>query len=275
MLTKHFSFKKNLYLLVGILSLSGHVSYVAAQIKIGSNPTVIGENLHLEVEAVTGNKTVIQKENGNMGVGTSAPGNKLEIKSDGVNQSGLRFTNLTNVSPTTAGAAILGVNASGDVVVTEGTAPRQFLAVARTANSQGVATGVDIIPDGVIKTNNTIPYNTATGVANLTVGKTYLITANLHCAQFNNTFGTFGSILFGVVNAADNQPLDISAKAELFGHYNPGTGSSGSIQMVFTATAGTESIKLRALQIVAGDGASEGQATIRNDLFSGFTVTEL
>ncbi|REA62926.1 hypothetical protein DSL64_08430 [Dyadobacter luteus] len=69
-----------------------------AQVKIGSNPVVIGPNNNLEVEATNGNKTVILKDNGNVGIGTTAPGNKAEINSGTANTSGLRFTNLNDAS---------------------------------------------------------------------------------------------------------------------------------------------------------------------------------
>ncbi len=53
---------------------------------------------------------------GSVGIGTIAPASKLEVDSGIADTSGLRFTQLTSASPTTSGVAILGVNASGDVV---------------------------------------------------------------------------------------------------------------------------------------------------------------
>jgi hypothetical protein len=50
-----------------------------AQVKIGANPTTITPNANLEVEADNGDKTVIQKDNGNVGVGTTSPGSKLTV----------------------------------------------------------------------------------------------------------------------------------------------------------------------------------------------------
>jgi hypothetical protein len=46
---------------------------------------------------------------GNLGIGTSAPANKLEITQGTAGNSGLRFTNLPS-------ASVLGTNASGDVI---------------------------------------------------------------------------------------------------------------------------------------------------------------
>jgi hypothetical protein len=69
----------NYLVLVLLLSFSG--VKVNAQVKVGSNPTLIGPNSNLEVEATNGNKTVIQKSDGNVGVGTPNPSNQLHIKS--------------------------------------------------------------------------------------------------------------------------------------------------------------------------------------------------
>lgn len=55
---------------------------------------------------------------GNVGVGTTTPGNRLEITSATANASGLRFTNLTSASPTVAAnGKALSVDANGDVVL--------------------------------------------------------------------------------------------------------------------------------------------------------------
>jgi hypothetical protein len=59
---------------------------------------------------------------GNLGIGTTAPSTSLHVKSTTANQSGVRMENLTSVSPVTAGAGGLGVDAQG-VVVRTATAP--------------------------------------------------------------------------------------------------------------------------------------------------------
>ncbi|WP_051881810.1 hypothetical protein [Chryseobacterium soli] len=53
--------------------------------------------------------------NGNIGVGTSAPNAKLEISSGTANTSGTRFTNLNSASPISTGQT-LGVDAAGNVI---------------------------------------------------------------------------------------------------------------------------------------------------------------
>ncbi|MCL8537741.1 hypothetical protein M9991_12790 [Chryseobacterium gallinarum] len=59
--------------------------------------------------------------NGNIGIGKEKPTAKLEISSGIQNDSGLKFSNLTSSSPTTADAKFLGVDAQGKVVLAEGT----------------------------------------------------------------------------------------------------------------------------------------------------------
>ena len=54
-------------------------SVLYAQVKVGSSPTTIGTNVNLEVEATNGNKTVIKKDIGDVGIGTAAPTNKLHV----------------------------------------------------------------------------------------------------------------------------------------------------------------------------------------------------
>ncbi|UWY28025.1 hypothetical protein N4T20_20175 [Flavobacterium sp. TR2] len=54
----------------------------------------------------------------NVGIGTAAPNNKLEISQGTAGNSGLRLTNLTNaVAPTVASSKFLTVDANGDVVL--------------------------------------------------------------------------------------------------------------------------------------------------------------
>jgi hypothetical protein len=50
-----------------------------AQEKVGSNPTTITPNVNFEAEATDGTKTVIKKDNGNMGVGTAVPLYRLDV----------------------------------------------------------------------------------------------------------------------------------------------------------------------------------------------------
>ena len=60
---------------------------------------------------------------GNVGIGTTTPNNKLEIKANAADASGLRFTNLTSNSPTQPiGSKVLSVDAQGNVILIPTTA---------------------------------------------------------------------------------------------------------------------------------------------------------
>jgi hypothetical protein len=129
--------------------LSGYNLF--AQVKIGSNPTVIGTDVNLEVEATNGNRTVVQKSNGNVGIGTGVPGNKLEVNQGTAGNSGLRFTQMNSTTPaTTTGTAPLGVNATGDVVVIPGATSAVFRGTVYVADIGGTAPAVPIPVTGYI-----------------------------------------------------------------------------------------------------------------------------
>ncbi|GAB3991859.1 hypothetical protein GCM10028807_23200 [Spirosoma daeguense] len=92
---------------------------VAATNPVGSgtltNSTAIGYN----ASVTASNAMILGNTSVNVGIGNSAPGNKLEITKGSSNQSGLRFTNLTSASPATAfnQYKFLTVDANGDVVI--------------------------------------------------------------------------------------------------------------------------------------------------------------
>lgn len=81
-----------------------------AQTKLGSNPGTLANDVNLQVEATDGSQVVVRKSTAQLGVGTSSPGNRLEVNSSISGTSGVRLTQLPN--------AVLGTNASGDVVAT-------------------------------------------------------------------------------------------------------------------------------------------------------------
>ncbi|WP_449387532.1 hypothetical protein [Chryseobacterium lineare] len=80
-----------------------------AMVKLGTNSD--GTTIR-----TTGADFVV-KDNGQVGIGTSAPSAKLEVNSGTSNTSGLKFTNLNSTSTSTTNASTLGVDVSGNVVV--------------------------------------------------------------------------------------------------------------------------------------------------------------
>jgi hypothetical protein len=76
----------------------------------------------------------------NVGVGTTSPGNKLEITQGTAGNSGLRFTNLNSTSAAnTASSKVLGLNSNGDVILTNVPGTQNIVAFSTaTPTSSGV-----------------------------------------------------------------------------------------------------------------------------------------
>ena len=92
---------------------------------------------------------------GNVGIGNSTPNNRLEITSALANTSGLRFTNLTSISPTVASVGkALSVDINGDVVLIPSTSNAwELLGNTGTIAGTNFLGTVDA-QDLVFKTNN-------------------------------------------------------------------------------------------------------------------------
>lgn len=98
--------------------------------QVGVNTTTPQGTFHVDGakdNPTVGNPDPTQQSNdfvvtntGSIGVGTVTPSSKVEINSGTANTSGLKFSNMNATTPITTGAAPLGVNASGEVVVATG-----------------------------------------------------------------------------------------------------------------------------------------------------------
>jgi hypothetical protein len=97
------------------------VGLVQAQLKIGNNKSTISGNTYFEIESTNGSKVVVRKDTAMMGINNTNPSNRLEITHGTSGNSGLRFTNLTNVntgfSSSSVNQRFLSVNNLGDVVL--------------------------------------------------------------------------------------------------------------------------------------------------------------
>jgi hypothetical protein len=91
----------------------GYNSGVAVKDSSLQNSTAIGYNA-----IVSASNSLILGNGVNVGIGNTAPNNKLEITSATTNTSGLRFTNLKSTStPSTSNNLGLSVDANGDVIL--------------------------------------------------------------------------------------------------------------------------------------------------------------
>ena len=99
------TFKKSI---IAAAFLFGAVSISNAQVKVGANPTTIGTNSNLEVEAANGNKTIVNKNTGQVTIQDGTQGNGKILTSDAAGNASWRAQKLAEVTsfPQTTGAII-------------------------------------------------------------------------------------------------------------------------------------------------------------------------
>jgi hypothetical protein len=167
-----------------------------AQVKIGANPTIITANAKLQVEGSTGNKVTVM-DNGNVGIGTTTPSQKLEVigttKTDALQvvtgagagkvltsdaaglatwatpsggAAGWALTGNTGTAGT-AGTNYIGTTDAQDVVFkTSGTERARVLSVPNAAKEIMTVTGGDAKINGVTVGQGLGSGNTNTAVGN-------------------------------------------------------------------------------------------------------------
>jgi hypothetical protein len=97
-------------LAAALLLGTGMASVAYAQMKVGQDPATLAPNANLQVQGTNNDaQFLITKDKGNVGVGTTTPGNRLHVDSGTDDASGVRMSRIPN-------ARLLGTNASGDVV---------------------------------------------------------------------------------------------------------------------------------------------------------------
>lgn len=101
-----------------ILALSTAFALTAnAQVKIGSNPSSINNNAHLDIESTTGSRLIVTKDSSKVGIGTLTPAAKLDVAgkvkiSDGTQGNGKLFVSNASgvgswVTPASALSSVL------------------------------------------------------------------------------------------------------------------------------------------------------------------------
>jgi hypothetical protein len=134
--------KRSIYLFVFLLfpclllAQSTVVNRNGKEISVGSNFYLSGGTTDAGTE-----KTNSIYRLGDLGIGTSTPANKLEINHGTAGFSGLRFTNLnSNSTANTSSGKVLGLNATGDVILTNVPGTQNIVAFSVNANTNTAGT---------------------------------------------------------------------------------------------------------------------------------------
>lgn len=176
---------------------------------------------------------MILDSTGNVGIGTAAPTSRLELSSGNANTSGLKFTNMTSASPVTAAAALLGLDASGNVVVGSNSASRNNHVIVKSAADFPAAVG---------------------GIRTLAAGTTYEINGTIVLTDKINMNGCYV-----VGQDANNDKLVYTpGSGELF------TGNKGGTIKTLTLVATTTGSKLFNLDMGATENLLVRDAIIAN-----------
>lgn len=114
--------------------------------KIGSNQettTASDQNFHF-LNSSLGSQYASKMTltpSGNVGIGTTAPANKLEITQGTAGNSGLRFTNLNSSSTaSTSSSKVLALNSTGDVILTNVPGTQNIVAFSVNADPRTAGT---------------------------------------------------------------------------------------------------------------------------------------
>jgi hypothetical protein len=158
------------------------------------------------------NKTGSIYRSGNVGIGTTNPGNKLEIKAATTNASGLKFTNLTSSTPTSSGAT-LGVDASGNVVTVTGSSFTPEFGTARPSSTITVNSGASALLQSV----------------NITATGTYLIVYTMRVQASGDFAGQYAT---GFLSTDNVNPI---VGTEILGAF-PGNAIAASPGGNYTGT---------------------------------------
>lgn len=209
----------------GLVFKSNNVSGTGGSWKIGSNQetnTGSDQNFHFlnSYNGSTYASKMTLTPTGNLGIGTTAPANKLEITQGTAGNSGLRFTNLNSSSTaTTSSSKVLAVNSTGDVILTNVPGTQNIVAFSVNADPRTVGTtfspNTQSDPSVVYQStidNSMWTYNGTSYVTYTAPASTAWNLANTtNDAGSNKTSGIFRTGNVGIGNNNPTVPLDVQS----------------------------------------------------------------
>jgi hypothetical protein len=178
--------------------------------------------------------------NGNVGIGTTAPANRLEINQGTAGNSGLRFTNLNSSSAAaTSSSKVLALNSTGDVILANVPGTENIVSFTTATPT---TTGVVFTPD--IQTDPTVIYQSSIDNSMWTYNGTSYVTYTPPASTAWNLGGTTndagnnktgaiwrnGNVGLGINNPV--QRLDVNGGSLLIRRGN-NAGSSTWDQILF------------------------------------------
>jgi hypothetical protein len=195
-------------------------------------------------------------DNGNVGIGTTTPANKLEITQGTAGNSGLRFTNLNSSSSASASASkVLGLNSSGDVILTNIPGTQNIVSFSTVNPNSGSPV---FTPN--TQTDPTVIYQSAIDNSLWTYnGTTYVTYTSPATTEWNlaNTTNDAGSNKTSSIWRSGGLGIGINNPTSLFEVY-----SSGS-NLATISTIGTGTTNAGINFITLKDNSSIGASTNR------------
>lgn len=230
------------------LLLAGFLAMNALSAQLGINTHNPQTSFHVDGAKdnnASGTPTLAQQNNdfaitstGEIGIGTIAPNEKVELNSGTINNSGLRFTNLTSATPVSATGQRLGVDASGTVITIPSTSPAPNVVVAEVANRSNSGFTVNDLAYITVPTSPqtlTIPAGGKAVFINVMLGIDY---SNF---PTGGGAGYYEARLF-IDNAPTNVYLAVQEKDQ------GGSNSSFSFSTVKALSAGSHTIDVRMIR---------------------------
>ncbi len=189
----------------------------------------------------------LQDKGGNVGIGITIPGNKLEINSTVANASGLRFTNLTSASPTVAAnGKALSVDVNGDVVLMPSASDAWKL-----LGNAGTVAGTNFLgttdaQDLVFKTNNLERVRTLASNGNVGVGHTAPLSKLTVLERFDGNYSVLNPFtkLTGI-SAEDNTDFIGMSTEDIDGNLATTNDAGG---LIYWGDDGNEPLNFKFLQ---------------------------